>query len=71
VAAKETKDTSPTAVTHIRMSKVGLLTRKDDLLEGGKKGNWRKWKQWTVILTGSQLLFFVCLSAPVFDGPFG
>jgi hypothetical protein len=59
VTGKEANGIS--ALTHVRMTKVGLLTRKDDLLEGGKRGNWRKWKQWTVILTGSQLLFFVRL----------
>lgn len=42
----------------LRVTKVGLLNRKDDVLEGGKKAMNRKWKLWSVILTGSQLLFF-------------
>ena len=28
------------------------------MIEGSKKANSRKWKSWSVILTGSQLLFF-------------
>ncbi|KAF9458202.1 hypothetical protein BDZ94DRAFT_1271283 [Collybia nuda] len=42
----------------LKVTKVGLLNRKDDILEGGKKASNRKWKTWSVILTGSQLLFF-------------
>jgi len=42
----------------LKVTKLGLLNRKDDVLEGGKKALNRKWKPWTVILTGSQLLFF-------------
>jgi len=42
----------------LKMAKVGLLDRKDDTVEGGKKAINRKWKTWSVILTGSQLLFF-------------
>ncbi|KAG6832485.1 hypothetical protein H0H92_001531 [Tricholoma furcatifolium] len=42
----------------LKLSKVGSLSRKDDILEGGRKAGNRKWKSWTVILTGSQLLFF-------------
>lgn len=30
----------------------------EDLTEGGKKATNRKWKEWSVILTGSQILFF-------------
>ena len=44
---------------NLKITKVGLLNRKDELLEGGKKPMTnRKWKPWSVILTGSQLLFF-------------
>ncbi|KAK7463748.1 hypothetical protein VKT23_005685 [Stygiomarasmius scandens] len=43
---------------NLKVTKVGLLNRKDEALEGGKKANNRKWKIWNVILTGSQLLFF-------------
>ncbi|KAF8078454.1 hypothetical protein FPV67DRAFT_1557780 [Lyophyllum atratum] len=42
----------------LKLTKVGLLNRKDDILEGGKKASNRKWRQWSVVLTGSQLLFF-------------
>lgn len=41
----------------LKVTKVGLLNRKDDLLEGGRKASNRKWKTWSVVLTGSQLLF--------------
>jgi len=41
----------------LKVTKVGLLNRKDDLTEGGKKTLNRKWKTWSVVLTGSQLLF--------------
>ncbi len=41
----------------LRVTKVGLMHRKDDLLEGGKKPMNRKWKACGVALTGSQLLF--------------
>ncbi|KIK71180.1 hypothetical protein GYMLUDRAFT_66390 [Collybiopsis luxurians FD-317 M1] len=40
----------------LKVTKVGVLSRKDDLL-GGKKASSRKWKSFSVILTGSQLLF--------------
>lgn len=42
----------------LKVTKVGLLNRKDDILEGGKKAINRKWKTWSIILTGSQLLLF-------------
>ncbi|KAJ7139815.1 hypothetical protein C8R44DRAFT_660419 [Mycena epipterygia] len=45
-------------VSTLRVTKVGILNRKDDVLEGGKKSSNRKWKPWSVILTGSQLLLF-------------
>jgi len=41
----------------LNVTKVGLMNRKDDLAEGGKKTLNRKWKTWSVILTESQLLF--------------
>jgi hypothetical protein len=59
LSSADANGTTPTS--NVRVTKVGLLSRKDDLVEGGKKVNWRKWKQWTVILTSSQLLFFVRL----------
>ena len=42
----------------LKITKCGLLNRKDDISEGGKKNSNRKWKSWSVVLTGSQLLFF-------------
>lgn len=42
----------------LKVTKVGLLNRKDDVLKGGKKASNRKWKYWSMILTGSQLLLF-------------
>lgn len=30
----------------------------DDLSEGGKRVSGRKWREWSLILTGSQLLFY-------------
>ncbi|WWD20709.1 hypothetical protein CI109_105185 [Kwoniella shandongensis] len=41
----------------LRVTKAGLLSRRDDGPDTGKKAN-RKWKSWSVILTGSQILFF-------------
>jgi hypothetical protein len=43
---------------NLKITKCGLLNRKDDTSEGGKKNMNRKWKSWSVVLTGSQLLFF-------------
>ena len=43
---------------NLKITKCGLLNRKDDISEGGKKTTNRKWKSWSVVLTGSQLLFF-------------
>ncbi|TDL28672.1 hypothetical protein BD410DRAFT_811733 [Rickenella mellea] len=45
-------------VATLKVTKVGLLNRKEDVAEGGKRATNRKWKEWSVILTGSQLLFF-------------
>lgn len=42
----------------LRVTKVGPLQRKDDTAEGGRRAPYRKWREWSVILTGSQLLFF-------------
>ncbi|KAI0793412.1 hypothetical protein C8Q75DRAFT_713289 [Abortiporus biennis] len=52
---------SPVAMSNsdafaIKVTKVGVLLRKDDLLEGGRKAMNRKWKEWSLLLTGSQLL---------------
>lgn len=45
-------------VSTLRVVKTGVLNRKDEMLEGGKRAVNRKWRPWSVILTGSQLLFF-------------
>ncbi|KAI0068462.1 hypothetical protein BV25DRAFT_1846549 [Artomyces pyxidatus] len=47
-----------TDVSALKVTKVGLLNRKDVTLEGGKRATTKKWKEWSVILTGSQLLLF-------------
>ncbi|KAI0704903.1 hypothetical protein BC835DRAFT_1410243 [Cytidiella melzeri] len=47
----------PYEIVTLKVTKVGLLLRKDDILEGGRKATSRKWKEWSVLLTGSQLLF--------------
>lgn len=44
-------------VATLKVTKVGQLQRKEEQLEGGRKANGRKWKDWSVLLTGSQLLF--------------
>lgn len=46
----------------INLTKVAVLNRKDDLLEGGKKPLNRKWRPYSVALTRSQLLLFRDLS---------
>lgn len=46
----------------IKLTKVAVLNRKDDLLEGGKKPSNRKWRPYSVALTKSQLLLFRDLS---------
>jgi hypothetical protein len=40
------------------LSKIGILNRKDDIVEGGKRAIARKWKGWGAIVTNSQLLFY-------------
>lgn len=42
----------------IKVTKVGVLLRKEDMSEGGRRALSRKWREWCVLLTGSQLLFF-------------
>ncbi|KAG8219938.1 hypothetical protein J3R82DRAFT_937 [Butyriboletus roseoflavus] len=46
----------------VKFTKVAVLNRKDDLLEGGKKPLNRKWRPYSVALTRSQLLLFRDLS---------
>lgn len=47
----------PTVWT-VKVIKYGLLSRKEDTVEGGKRAINRKWRDWSVILTGSQLLLY-------------
>lgn len=42
----------------LKVTKVGILHRKEDTIEGGRKASSRKWRPWSVLLTGSKLLFF-------------
>lgn len=53
---------SPTATGEQRykLTKVGVLNRKDDLADGGVRvpNRGRKWRTCNVVLTGSSLLFF-------------
>lgn len=61
-AAGALADVNPFAsardVWTLKVTKAGLLQRKDDTAEGGRRAGNRKWREWSVILTGSQLLFF-------------
>jgi hypothetical protein len=41
----------------MKVIKAGVLNKKDDLAEGGKKAMSRKWKTWGVVLSSSHLLF--------------
>lgn len=53
---------TPTAteeeVVSLKVTKVGVVNRKDDVSDGGKKSASRKWKTSGLLLTGSQLLLF-------------
>lgn len=42
----------------VKLVKIGILNRKDDIVEGGKRAIARKWKEWGAIVTNSQLLFY-------------
>ena len=42
----------------VKLVKVGILNRKDDTVEGGKRAIARKWKGWGAIVTHSHLLFY-------------
>ncbi|KAI8090461.1 hypothetical protein BDF21DRAFT_436859 [Thamnidium elegans] len=47
----------------IRVTKAGILDRKYDLIQGGKKATARGWRPFGVILSGSQIIFFADLSS--------
>jgi hypothetical protein len=69
-----TASTAFNDVWTFKLTKIGVINRKgqyglssdlqsthsstEDVLEGGKKSSARKWRQFKVALTGSQLLFF-------------
>lgn len=42
----------------LKITKGGKLGRKVDMVDGRKKSGIRNWKQYGVILSGSQLMFF-------------
>jgi hypothetical protein len=46
----------------LRVSKIGVLRKKEHMTDTGKKAGNRKWRPFSVLLTGSQLLFFRDLS---------
>lgn len=48
----------PADFSTLKITKVGLINRKEDTPVNGKKPSGRKWKNWSMVLTGSQLLFF-------------
>ncbi|KAN0066526.1 hypothetical protein ACQY0O_000620 [Thecaphora frezii] len=45
-------------VVSLKVTKVGVVSRKDDVGDGGRKTASRKWKTCGLLLTGSQLLLF-------------
>jgi len=55
LSSTPTRGAPPVEVV-LKITKVGVFSRTDDHGET-KKGVNKKWKNWTVILTGSQLLF--------------
>jgi len=42
----------------VKIVKIGILNRKDDIVERGKRAIARKWKGWGAIVTNSQFLFY-------------
>jgi len=48
----------PYAGCVVKLVKIGILNRKDDVVEGGKRAIARKWKGWGAIVTNTQLLFY-------------
>jgi hypothetical protein len=49
--------TEAKTVWRLNVVKSGVLNRKDDMLEGGKRAMNRKWKPWSVFLTCSHIFF--------------
>lgn len=55
LSSTPTRGAPPVEIT-LKVVKVGTLSRVDETHDTGKKTN-RKWKTWSVVLTGTQLLF--------------
>ncbi|KAI6132701.1 hypothetical protein EV401DRAFT_1915771 [Pisolithus croceorrhizus] len=49
---------TPNEIWNLRVVKVAVLNRRDDVAEGGKRPVQRKWRPYSVVLTRSQLLLF-------------
>ncbi|KAI8575925.1 hypothetical protein K450DRAFT_259413 [Umbelopsis ramanniana AG] len=47
----------------VRVAQAGVLDRKYELMQGGKRANVRGWRTFGMILSGSQLIFFADISA--------
>lgn len=45
-------------IVTLRVTKVGCISRKDDIVDDNKKAQSRKWKTCGMVLSSSQLLFF-------------
>ena len=54
----ESVTTTPDRDVVLKVANVGLLQRRDIALEGGKRAPARKWREWSVVLTATQMLFF-------------
>ncbi|KAI8881195.1 hypothetical protein K501DRAFT_253687 [Backusella circina FSU 941] len=62
VRSRHGNDTSNNTYT-VRVTKAGILDRKYDLIQGGRKATARGWRPFGVILSGSQIIFFADLSS--------
>lgn len=47
----------------VRVAQAGILERKYELMQGGKRANVRGWRPFGMILSGNQLIFFADISA--------
>ncbi|RXW24756.1 hypothetical protein EST38_g1055 [Candolleomyces aberdarensis] len=57
-SARTAERVAATRPLAVKVTMVGVLNRKDDIGVRGKRNTFRKWRYWTVLLTGSKLLFF-------------
>lgn len=53
-----TPDREQESVVTLRVTKVGCVSRKDDIVDENKKAQSRKWRTCGMVLSSSQLLFF-------------